>query len=79
MHGVHCEKQFDSHFHPSLLIVIDEEVHLFFWVLCKTFECTTLDINLAVVGYKLSEALFIAFIEIFASIFRLFRLFQAYM
>jgi hypothetical protein len=29
MHGVYCERQFSSHFHPSLLISDDEEVHLF--------------------------------------------------
>ena len=67
MHGVHCERLFGSHFHPSLLTVVDEEVHLFYWVLCKTFECTTLDINLAVVGYKFSETMTIVFIEISVS------------
>jgi hypothetical protein len=50
----------DSHFHPSLLIMADEELHLF-CVLCKTFECTTHDINLAVLSYKLNEAFILIF------------------
>jgi len=32
----------------------DEEVHLFLGM-CRTFECTTLNINFAVVEYKFSE------------------------
>jgi hypothetical protein len=37
---------------------------IFFWVLCKTFECTTLDISFALVEYKLSESSIRAFMEI---------------